>query len=208
MTAIILTKGKSKRIGEDKAFIKIGEDYLIELVIKKLQAVFTNILIVSPNPSLYNFLGVRVVKDIIFGKGPLGAIYTGLHFIEDEHSFICGCDMPFLNSNLLVAMRKMIKDWDILVPVIGGFLEPLHSIYSKNCLLAIKKHLDRDDLKVKSFFPEVRCRCLSEKVVRRYDPQLLTFFNLNTPKMLHRLKGLTKSQSYFLKDKANTILSP
>ena len=208
MTAIILVKGKSKRIGEDKAFLKINENCLIELVIKKLQVVFTDILIVSPNPSFYNFLGVRAIKDIIFKKGPLGAIYTGLSFAEDEYSFVCGCDMPFLNSNLLVVMKKMAKNWDILVPVINGFLEPLHSIYSKNCLKAIKRHLDRDDLKVKSFFSEVRCRYLSEKIVRRYDPQLLTFFNLNTPKMLYCLKGLTRSQPYFLKDKANIILSP
>ena len=161
------------------------------------------------SPSLCNVHSCLTdLLDIIFEKGPLGAIYTGLSFAKDEYSFVCGCDMPFLNFNLLLAMKKTAKNWDILVPVINGFLEPLHSIYSKNCLLAIKKHLDRDDLKVKSFFSEVRCKYFSEKNIRKYDPQLLAFFNLNTPQMFYRLKELTKSQPYFLKDKANTILSP
>ena len=190
MTGIILAGGTSKRIGEDKAFLRIGAKYCIEHVIQKLKAVFNPVLIVTPYPSSYHHLGVRVVQDTLGGKGPLGGIFTGLLAADDRYSFVCGCDMPFLNTILLRAMGDMLRDYDILVPFVGGFLEPLHSIYSKNCLEAIKNHFDRADFKIKSFFSEVRCIYVSEYQVRKHDPDLLSFFNLNTSRMLPRAQGL------------------
>ena len=190
MTGIILAGGTSKRIGENKAFLRIGEKYCIERVIQKLKAVFNPVLIVTPYPSSYHHLGVRVVQDTLDRKGALGGIFTGLLAAGDRYSFVCGCDMPFLNTILLRAMGDMLRDYDILVPFVEGFSEPLHSIYSKNCLEAIKNHFDRADFKIKSFFPEVRCIYISEYQVRKHDPDLLSFFNLNTSRMLPRAQGL------------------
>jgi len=187
MTAIILAGGKSKRLGKDKALLNIGRMHLIELVIERVRSVFNDVLIVTPNPSNFNFLNkkrIKILRDAVLGKGPLGGIYTGLLYSNDEYSFVCGCDMPFLNPSLLRFMAQRIRDADILVPEVDGFLEPLHSIYSKRCIEPIRWHLEVDDLKVKNFFPEVRCRPVPEKIIKRYDPSLLSFFNLNTPKML------------------------
>jgi len=190
MTGIILSGGKSRRIGENKAFLKIGEKYIIQMVVESLKSVVEKIIVVTDNPYRYKFLRVKIVKDIIPGKGSLGGIYTGLFYSKDYYNFICGCDMPFLNPDLVRFMRSTIKDNDVVVPVVGGFLEPLHSIYSKRCIGVIRQHLKKDDLKIKNFFPEVRCIYLSEGTIRRYDPNLLSFFNLNTPKMLELIKNL------------------
>jgi len=73
---------------------------------------------------------------------------------------------------------------DYLIPVVKGFVEPLDAIYSKRCLPAIKPHLEAEDLKVKNFFPEVKCKYLPEDKIKKYGPHLLSFSNLNTPQML------------------------
>lgn len=184
MTGIILAGGKSRRVGKGKALLKIGDKRIIEMVVEKLEATFDDTLIVTGSPFNYQFLGVKVIRDIVPEKGPLGGIYTGLLSSKSEYNFICACDMPFLNTRLLKFMASEVTNCDLVVPVVGGFVEPLHSIYSKRCLSAIKSHLEVDDLKVKNFFSEVKCRYLSEDLIRRYDPDLLSFLNLNTPKML------------------------
>jgi len=184
MTGIILAGGKSRRIGRNKALLKIGEKQVIKLIVEKLKVVFDNVLIVGNASFDYQFLGVRVVEDIISKKGPLGGIYTGLLTSQSKYNFICGCDMPFLSLDLLKFMISEINDNDIVVPVVKGFLEPLHSIYSKRCLPAVRFHLESEDLKVKNFFPEVKCRYLPETKIKKYDPELLSFFNLNTPQLL------------------------
>ncbi|MEA3485827.1 MAG: molybdenum cofactor guanylyltransferase [Candidatus Aerophobetes bacterium] len=184
MTGIILAGGKSRRMKKDKALLEIGKKQVIKLIVEKLKIVFDNVLIIGNSSLDYRFLGVRAAEDIVSGKGPLGGIYTGLSASQSEYNFICGCDMPFLNVDLLRFIISEIDDNDIIIPVIKGFVEPLHAIYSKRCLPAIKSHIEAEDLKVKNFFPKVKCKCLPEDKIKKYDPHLLSFSNLNTPQML------------------------
>lgn len=198
MAAIILVGEKSKRMGKNKALLKINGRCLIEHVIDRLSIVFKDVLIVTPLPASFRFLNkqrVKIVKDVVFQKGPLGGIYTGLFYSRDKYNFICGCDMPFLNWRLLKAMVSMTADIDILVPLINGFLEPLHSIYSRRCIKSIEKHLKADDLKIKKIFSEVRCRYLPQELIKKYDPTLFSFFNLNTTRMFH-LANKTSAASF------------
>jgi len=184
MTGIILAGGKSRRMKKDKALLEIGKKQVIKLIVEKLKIVFDNVLIIGNSSLDYQFLGVRIVEDAVSEKGPLGGIYTGLSASQSEYNFICGCDMPFLNVDLLRFMVSETDDNDIIIPVIKGFVEPLHAIYSKRCLPAIKSRIEAEDLKVKSFFSEVKCKHLPEDKIKKYDPYLLSFSNLNTPQML------------------------
>lgn len=181
MTGIILAGGKGERMGGEKASLRIGRKYFIERIIEKLRVVFDNIFIVGNLPPSYRLLGAKVLPDLIPGKGPLGGIYTGLIRLESEYGFFCACDMPFLNVDLLKFMISEIDDNDAVVPIVKGFVEPLHSIYSKKCLSAIKNRLDNEDLKVASFFPQVNCKYIPEEKIRRHNPSLSSFVNLNTP---------------------------
>ena len=120
--------------------------------------------------------------DTIPGKGPLRGIYTGLLGSRSEYNFFCACDTPFLNDDLLKVIISEIDDSDAVVPVVGGFVESLHAIYSRRCLPAIKKCLERDDLRTKGFFSEIKCKYIPENKIRRYDPSLLSFLNINAPR--------------------------
>jgi len=188
MTGIILAGGKSRRMKKDKALLEIGKKQVIKLIVEKLKVVFNNVLIIGNSSLDYQLSGVRVAEDVVSEKGPLGGIYTGLSVSESKHNFICACDMPFLNVDLLKFMISETDENDIVIPVIKGFVEPLHAVYSKRCLPAINSHLEVEDLKVKNFFSEVKCKHLPEDKITKYDPHLLSFSNLNTPQMLKLAK--------------------
>jgi len=191
ITGIILAGGKGRRIGKEKASLKFGKTYLIEVIAEKLKDFFEEIVLIIANDSFkYRFPETRTVTDIIPGKGPLGGIYTGLLVSQSKYNFICACDMPFLNLNLLKFMVSQINGNDAVIPIIKDFTEPLHSIYSKSCLPAIKYQLQTGDLKIKDFFPKIKCKYVPEDKIRKYDPYLLSFFNLNTPQALKLAKNL------------------
>ncbi len=184
MTGIILAGGKSTRFnGKNKAFFKIGNEIIIENIIKKLSSIFDDVVIVANDFKLPNY-PVRIVKDIYPGKGPLGGIYTGLVNSNTKYNFVVACDMPFLNLELIEHIKNECRDdedFDIIVPKLGTHYEPLHAIYSKNCITCIEKQIRQDNLKITELFKYVKIKEIPEQIIKRFDPQLLSFFNVNTP---------------------------
>ncbi len=184
MTGIILAGGRSTRFnGKNKAFFKINNETIIENIIKKLSSIFDDVVIVANDFELPNYL-VKVVKDIHPGKGPLGGIYTGLVNSNTKYNFVVACDMPFLNLELIEYIKNECRDdegFDIIVPKLETHYEPLHAIYSKDCITYIEKQLRQDNLKITDFFKYVKIKEIPEQIIKRFDPQLLSFFNVNTP---------------------------
>ena len=79
---------------------------------------------------------------------------------------------------------------DAVVPQPGAFPEPTHALYSRACLPHIEARLQANDLKISGFFEEVRVRYVDEGEVRQFDPELLSFFNVNSPEDLARAHAL------------------
>ena len=104
MTGIILAGGHSKRLGKDKAFITIGNSRVIEGIVNKLSAIFTDVIIVTKSPETYKYLGAKLVRDLMPESGSLIGIYSGLVSSNNDYNFIVGCDMPFLNISLIKYM--------------------------------------------------------------------------------------------------------
>lgn len=176
--------------GEKKALLRIGKKQVIEIILEKLKVVFDKILVIGNLNTTCPIPGVKVLIDVIPDKGPLGGIYTGLLSSKSEYNFFCACDMPFLNLDLLKFITSEANDNDAVIPVVKGFVEPLHAVYAKRCLAAIKHQLENEDLKIKSFFSKVKCKYIPEVKIRRYDPFLLSFLNLNTPEAVELVKNL------------------
>ena len=76
ISGVIQAGGKSTRMGRNKAVLEIGGKRLIDRLVDGLQQIFPEVIIVANTPDLYENLGVRVVPDLIPGKGSLGGIYT------------------------------------------------------------------------------------------------------------------------------------
>ncbi len=188
MTGIILAGGRNLRMGENKAFLTIQGERLIDRTQALLVQLFEEILLVTNSPLDYLGLKVRTVADLLPGKGSLGGIYTGLFHASASHAFVVACDMPFLNRPLIQYLQGLAKGYDIVIPRTPDGLQPLHAIYSQRCLPFMEKLLQRDNLRILDFFPKVRKREVLPEEMLPFDPELKSFMNINTPEDLARLR--------------------
>jgi molybdopterin-guanine dinucleotide biosynthesis protein A len=194
MTGIILAGGKNTRIRREKAFIELEAGQpLIARIIEVLKALFAEILIVSDKKEAYLNYDFPVVEDLIKGKGPLGGIFTGLCYSTSDYNFVVGCDMPFIEPNLIEFMLEGCQEYDVVIPEIGGEVEPLLALYSKNCIPVIFEHLRRDSLKIREILKNLKAKRIGETEIKQFDPRHLSFFNLNTLKDQKRAEELLRS---------------
>jgi len=196
MTSIVLAGGRSLRLGKNKILETLGGETLIERVVECLAPISNQVIIATvPGQQLPQFNHrVEIVFDAYPGKGSLGGLYSGLEAASSFHSLVVAADMPFLNQPLLSHMMEMALDFDVVIPRLGGFVEPLHAIYSKRCLEAIETQIKSGRLSMKGFFSQVKVRYLDESELDRFDPAHLSFFNINTTTDLERANELMAQQ--------------
>lgn len=192
ISCVVLAGGAGKRLGTDKAFLRIGDRTLIERIVEKIARIGDEVVIVTNSPHKYDHLGAKLVGDVYPGKGSLGGIYSGLKAAHNHHSLVVACDMPFLDLRLLRYMILLSPGQDVVIPRVGVLTEPLHAIYSKQCLQPIERVLASGGRRIIDFFPEVQVRYVEEQEVNLFDPRHLSFFNINTPADLERARGLAR----------------
>ena len=195
ISCIILAGGKSIRFGHDKVLERIGNTSLLEQVISHVEPISKDIIIVTAKErtfaQLANHPKVKIVNDILPGKGSLGGIYTGLIKSESFYNLVVAADMPFLNESLLRYMIKVADGYDFILPHVNTWYEPLHAIYSRNCIDPIRYILDEGKKVIVELFNYVKVRYVEAKEIDQFDPNHLSFFNINTREDLERAKKIT-----------------
>lgn len=192
ITAVILAGGQSRRLGRDKAVEPFAGEPLIRRVIRRAsEAVATqHVVVVVADPARAAALPLddshQTAVDVFPDCGSLGGIYTGLNASSTEWVLVTACDMPFLSAPLLADLAGLRDGVDAVVPVVDGRPEPTHALYSRRCLPAIESRLRAGQLKISGFFDDVAVRYVPESDIRRFDPDLLSFFNINRPEDLSR----------------------
>ena len=198
MTAVsvgILAGGLSRRMGQDKAFLPIAGQPVIQRVLERVRPLSDDVIIVTNTPDRYTPDNTfRVVADVFPGKGSLGGIYSALTAARHSHCLIVACDMPFLNPSLLEHLIRLAPGYDVVVPRIADRLETTHAVYGRACLAAIERQLAHNDLQIRRFFPEVRVRVVEQAEVAHFDAKLHSFLNMNTPSDWERLQQLAAEQ--------------
>ena len=190
-SAIILAGGKNTRIARTKAFIQLptGES-ILQKILKVLQKIFPEIIIVTNQKQAYLRFGVQVVEDLIKGSGPLGGIFTGLCFSASKRNFVVGCDMPFIKPALIGLLLQESGSFDVVIPEINGEVEPLFALYSKDCIPVMFEHLQRQNLKMREVIRKLNVKRIGAGEIDRLDPEHLSFFNINTEGDLKRAESL------------------
>ena len=190
VTAVILAGGMSRRLGRNKALEPFQGEPLIHRVIGKMGRIASNVIVVANDVERVAELDLpdhaNPVIDEYPGKGSLGGIYTGLRASPTEWAVFCACDMPFPSPRLYRALLSNRDANDAVVPLVEGRPEPIHAAYSRACLEPIREKLDADRLKISGFFDDVRVCYFTEDRVREIDPDLLSFFNINTRQDLEK----------------------
>jgi molybdopterin-guanine dinucleotide biosynthesis protein A len=193
MTAIILAGGKSLRLGRSKLLETIEGKSLIQWVVDRLASLSTEIIIATAHGEAIpcsSAVRIKTVADIYPGKGPLGGIHSGLIASSSSRAIVVGCDTPFLSVSLLEYMAQTLGDSDVALPRIGEIIEPLCAVYSKNCVAPIQELLERDERQIRRLFSMVKVRYVEEDEINRFDPEHLSFFNINSQADLDRARKL------------------
>ncbi len=163
ITGAVLAGGQSRRMGFNKAFIKIDNSTIIEKTVNTLKQNLADAFVVANDIDSYEFLDCRVYSDLIKGNGSIGGIYTALFHSASEHAFIAACDMPLINAG---AIQTMIDSIDgqafAVIPFIQGRFHPLHAIYSKKCLKPIEGLLKKGELRINALISGMKIKTLTE----------------------------------------------
>ncbi|WP_148132808.1 molybdenum cofactor guanylyltransferase [Candidatus Formimonas warabiya] len=181
ISGIILAGGKSLRMGQDKTFMSFNNETLIEHTVKELQSVTDEIIIASNDLSKYNISGLVEVRDIFPDMGPLGGMHAGLTAAKNDYAFVVSSDLPMFHARLASYLLERRKGYDVVVPEIHGYWEPLCAVYARDCLAAIEKCLRADIRQVSQFYQDVKVLKIKEAELRIFGKTEELFYNLNTP---------------------------
>ena len=205
-SGVILAGGLNKRFsGANKALLRIDGKMIFDYVYEAFDDLFEEIILVTNDPLPFLKWDIRIVTDIFQIRSPLIGIHAGLFYSAKPHAFITACDTPFLKKELIEAViEEFSANCDIVIPETSDGLQPLCAAYSKRCLNVLAAHLAQQEekpnnpkfmqqgLKIQRLFEKFRVKKLDEKKLREKDPELKSFFNVNTPDDLARAGEMTR----------------
>jgi len=192
VTGILLAGGKSRRMGEDKRHLLVGEQTLLERGLAVLHSVFQEVLVVIAQNSPPLGIDVRVVRDLVPDCGSLGGLYTGLIQATSPCIFVVACDMPFLNQGVIAQFTSRRGTADIVMARLADRLHPMHALYSKRCLPVLEQMIQARKLKIQELVsqPSLRVQYVTETDLSSIDPSGRSFYNVNTLEDLDAARSL------------------
>lgn len=188
MTGVILAGGKSIRMGKNKAFIQVEGIPIIERIHNLFTELFQEVIIVTNEKDLFLNFNSKIYSDLIPDKGALGGLYTGIVWSSFYYSFCVACDMPFIKRSLVQYLIENVANEDVIIPRTKDGLQPLHAIYSKNCIDPIRRSIEEGKSKIIDIYDEVNVKIVDERNFLSFDPGRESFINVNTPEELTLLR--------------------
>lgn len=198
-SGIVLSGGLNRRMGgRNKALLKIGGRRFLERIVTALNDCVDRILLVTRQPQYYRTYPLRVFKDILRVRTPLAGIHSGLVHMHTDYGFCTSCDTPLLKSELVrILIDEIDPAFDIIVPSSGSYYQPLCAVYSKRCIPVIENHLERGDVKADGIYKQLQIKKIPYNRFQAADPQLISFFNVNTPKDLQTAANFVYTEERF-----------
>jgi molybdopterin-guanine dinucleotide biosynthesis protein A len=181
-SGVILSGGLATRYGgTEKALLQVGGVRILDRIYDIYRELFEEIILVTNSPHKFLEWDLLIVSDLFPIRSALTGIHAGLFYMTNPFAFISGCDTPFLKKEMVeTVIQKIEPKIDIVMPETSAGLEPLCAAYSKRCLNSAQHHLEQKKLKIIKAFRKNRIKTISEKVLCRIDPDLRSFFNINT----------------------------
>jgi len=192
-SAIILVGGEARRAnGQEKFFFLYQGKTFIERLTDSLRNVTDEIIIVAKNREQcrrFDVLrNIRCIADIRQGIGPIGGLHAGALAAKGELLFVSACDMPCIETAVVSHLFDTIGDADAAIPSWNAdMLEPLHAVYRRDALLRyLESH---ESYSLRPMIRSLRTRYVPVEELRRFDPRLKTFTNINKLEELDRINA-------------------
>ncbi len=177
-------------MGRDKGLVLLGGKPLVQHVLDRVAGLGEDVLITTTDTQDYAFPGVRLVPDDVPGAGVLAGLRTALVAARGETVLVLACDTPFVSRPLLEYLLSESGRAQVIVPRRGGEYEPLQAVYARSCLPAVEAALSAGEGRMVAFYPRVSVLSVEDETLARYDPDGLSFFNVNTPQDLEQAERL------------------
>lgn len=159
LNTIILAGGKSSRMGQNKALMRIGGIRVIDRIAAELGPESDRMIVIADDPALYEHMDAVLLEDApdFKGQGPLAGIYTGLKEAGDGPCLIVACDMPFVSARLGCELVSILKrnDRDAVVPIHEDRLHPLFAAYDARAAETAKETLMDGKRSVKALLDRI-----------------------------------------------------
>jgi molybdopterin-guanine dinucleotide biosynthesis protein A len=187
---IVLAGGSSKRLGRDKCLIQlVGKPLILRVIERVSQIVDQTVIVVASNvqrKTLANIVGPKplLVVDKYDEQGPLIGALTGFESVATKYSMLLPCDAPFVSSEIASLLLDLCTQRNAAIPRWpNGYIEPLQAAYqTKSALEAAREAFSDGQHDLRSMINRMRgVRYVSTMVLKQIDPNLMTFFNVNTP---------------------------
>ena len=186
-SAVILAGGVGSRLGREKSLIEFDGRPLIQWSVEKLAPFVEDVVVVARGPEQARQLGdlipdAAITFDSISGYGPVAGLAAGMGQARNEYVLAIGCDLPFLNADVINLLFEQAQGWDAAIPMReNGMIEPLHCVYKRDALhSACQKAIEHGERRIRAPLSMLRVKCVAVELLKNLDPELLTFFNLNT----------------------------
>lgn len=182
MASIVLAGGRSRRMGVDKALLRLDGQTLLERAVTVAAAVSAPVFVVADRAHRYSIANATVVADERPGEGPLGGILAGLRAAGAGCHLVVACDMPHLSAPLLTHLLDLCSaETDAVVPRLAGRPEPLCAVYAAAAAARLRAQLDSGERAVHRSLEALRVRWVEEDEIRRFDADLRSVENWNEP---------------------------
>lgn len=203
-SAIILAGGSSSRFSEDKGVLLLDGKPLLRHVVDAVKGLVDEVIVVTSSKERAEAYAkivpqnVKFVVDVGESKGPLVGALTGFEAAEGEYSLLLPYDSPFVSREVLSLLLDCSAGKAAVVPRwTNTEIEPLHAVYhTKLALQAAKEVLAENKLDMCAMVERLRgVRYISTLVIEQLDPDLKTFFNVNTPLDLRKAASMSKPRA-------------
>lgn len=192
ISLILLSGGLNTRMqGYNKGLLRLAGETFLERIYRTARPLVTEAILVTRQPEALQHTSFRQATDLFNLRSSLTGIHAGLSASRNAWCLVLPCDAPLVKRDVLGLLIARISDQlDAVVPRCGRFYEPLCSVYSKRCLPAVESLLRAHRPKVANLFDLVRIETVAEADIRRVDPRLESFINVNTADDLKKAAAL------------------
>lgn len=185
-TAVVLAGGQSSRMKKNKALCQLGNKMLIEYSLDLFKKRNYEIII-SGKKSEYSFLNFPVIEDNFENIGPIAGIEACMSSSKYQKIIFTSCDTPFLTEFVLLEFEKYASEFEIVVPVVKGYLQPMTALYSKNL------HQKINSL-IKQGLPYPKDIIAQSNTKKITINNSLHFFNINSQPELKEAENILRKQ--------------
>ena len=194
--AVVLAGGKSKRFGEDKNQIKLGDKTLLEHVLSKINNKFEEILIVSShNLEIKKSENITIIPDCFDDFGPLAGVLSSMKWIKEnqkQYKWVATfpSDTPFFEISIIEEYKKRININDSSLYFIksNNKRHNIFGLWSIDLLDVLEDDLKNNNFsKVEDWADKIGVKTIDIEV-NEFDP----FFNINTKEDFEKAKEILK----------------